>query len=78
MIESKKPAHDLESDGLLTTEETRRLAKCSESWVLAQVAAGRFPQPVRLGRRFTRWRAGDVREWLVDPAAWIESHKVAA
>ena len=28
------------------------------------VAAGRFPQPARIGERVTAWRAADVRAWM--------------
>lgn len=32
--------------------------------IYRKVAAGKFPQPVRLGVRCTRWRSDDVRAWL--------------
>lgn len=28
------------------------------------IAAGEFPQPERRGKRWSRWRAGSVLEWL--------------
>lgn len=31
---------------------------------LEEVAAGRAPQPVRLGKRCTCWKWGDIRKYL--------------
>lgn len=35
-----------------------------------RVAEGRFPKPLKLGPRCSRWRACDIREWLADPVNW--------
>jgi hypothetical protein len=34
-----------------------------------RVAAGEFPEPVKLGERVTAWRAQDVRMWLAAQGA---------
>lgn len=31
-----------------------------------EVAAGRFPKPVKFGGRITAWRVADVRRWLAE------------
>ncbi len=36
----------------------------SPSTLWRRVRDGSFPQPVKLGERFTCWRVGDVRAWL--------------
>ena len=54
---------------LLDLADLMRAYSASRSWVYAMVAAGKLPQPVRLGRRFTRWRASDVAVHLQEMAA---------
>ena len=44
-------------------------------WVYAQLAKGRFPEPVFKGGRFTRWRWGSIVEYLRDPAGWLAANK---
>jgi prophage regulatory protein len=31
---------------------------------------GRFPAPRRVSDRCSRYRAGDIRRWLLDPRSW--------
>ena len=40
----------------------------SAASIWRKVAAGSFPQPVKLGVRTTAWRVSDVRAWLVAQA----------
>lgn len=40
----------------------------SAASIWRKVAAGAFPQPVKLGARTTAWRVSDVRAWLVAQA----------
>lgn len=42
--------------------------RMSSSWVQDEVREGRFPQPLRFGARCTRWRAADVRAYLIKRA----------
>lgn len=37
--------------------------------IYRKVASGNFPQPLRFGRRCTRWRADCVRSWLTAQVA---------
>lgn len=43
----------------------------SKTTIYAQVAAGEFPRPIKLGPRATGWIAADV-------ARWVESRRAAA
>lgn len=48
-------------------------AAFSRSHLYGLIAKGHFPKPaIRYGRRFTRWRAHEVQEWLSDPQGWID------
>lgn len=38
------------------------------------VGAGEFPQPVRLGKRVTAWRAEDVNAWIREQGQQPQSH----
>ena len=40
------------------------IIKGSRAWLLAMTRDGKFPQPIRLGQRFTAWRESDVMVWI--------------
>jgi len=40
----------------------REVALCRSS-IYAAISEGRFPSPVRIGRRAVAWRAEDVEAW---------------
>jgi excisionase family DNA binding protein len=48
---------------LLTAEEVAAMLGVSERTLWRLLSAGKVPTPVRFGRN-TRWRAGEVREWI--------------
>lgn len=48
----------------MTLAEVCALLKCGKSWLYAQIKAGAFPLPEKRGRKFSRWRAGDVLAYL--------------
>jgi predicted DNA-binding transcriptional regulator AlpA len=53
-----------------------------KTFVYDAVREGRMPRPLRLSSRCSRWRAGDIREYLRDPLNWssgkaIDAHMVA-
>lgn len=62
----------LPDQGFLDRRELIEVAKVGikKSEIHARVAEGRFPAPVHLGTRCSRWRVGDIRSWLADPAKW--------
>lgn len=49
---------------LLTMPEVSQKVRRSRSMLYADIAAGRFPAPVRTGKRSVAWRASDVEAWL--------------
>ena len=51
-------------DALLKVATVGAVTGLSSSSIFRKVAAGEFPQPVRLGKRCTRWRASLVTAWL--------------
>ena len=60
---------DLAEVALLDIRDVCAAVRISASWVHEEVRAGRFPQPLRYGPRCTRWRAADVRQYLIERAA---------
>lgn len=55
----------LEDLALVDIKVVRKLMGVTSSTpVYDRLRAGAFPQPVRLSKRCTRWRMGDIRAWL--------------
>ena len=48
---------------LLRREEVEERFGVSRSWIYLEMRAGRFPEPVRIGKRAVRWRVSDLDEW---------------
>lgn len=48
---------------LLRREEVEERFGVSRSWIYAEMRAGRFPEPVRIGSRSVRWKVADLDEW---------------
>lgn len=60
-----QPLHALQlDDALLKIRTVGQGTGMSSATIYRKVAAGEFPQPVRLGKRCTRWKAADVRAWI--------------
>ena len=57
-------------DRLITDKEVAHLIGASRSWPWKLVQEGKFPEPIRLSSRCTRWRLSDVRKWMSDPQGW--------
>ncbi|MBA3597951.1 MAG: AlpA family phage regulatory protein [Methylibium sp.] len=51
-------------DALLKIGTVAAVTGSSPTSLYRWLEAGRFPQPIRLSSRCTRWRAGDVTAWL--------------
>jgi predicted DNA-binding transcriptional regulator AlpA len=49
----------------------------SESWWLAEVRAGRAPEPVRYGRAITVWLREDLDRWIDERAGRIAAMPAA-
>ena len=56
-------------DALLKIQTVATVTALSASSIFRKTAAGEFPEPIRLGKRCTRWRAVDVRAWLAAQVA---------
>lgn len=57
-------------DRFITDREVAHLLGASRSWPWKLVQAGKFPTPVKLSPRCTRWRLSSVREWMANPNGW--------
>lgn len=64
-------------DRLISDREVAHLLGASRSWPWKLVRDHRFPKPIQLSARCTRWRLSDVRAWMADPQGWATSHKEA-
>jgi prophage regulatory protein len=63
--QSRQPLQAAENpDALLLAQTVTALTGMSISTLYRKMAADQFVQPIRLGARCTRWRAGDVTAWL--------------
>ena len=48
---------------LMRREEVEERFGVSRSWIYGEMRAGRFPEPVKIGKRSVRWRVVDLDEW---------------
>ena len=51
---------------LMRREEVEERFGVSRSWIYCEMRAGRFPEPVKIGKRGVRWRVVDLDEWAAD------------
>ena len=49
---------------LITRFEVERLASISRAAIYAQMSAGTFPRPVKIGPQAVRWRKDEVLTWI--------------
>ena len=54
----------LDRAAILRRPQVEALIGLSRSVIYTMVSEGRFPRPVRLGKRAVGWRSGDVAAWL--------------
>lgn len=57
-------------DRLIPDKEVARLLGASRSWPWKLARDGKFPKPIKLSERCTRWRLSDVQAWMQDPQGW--------
>ena len=57
-------ARSMLSVRLLRIWEVELLTGTKKSWILACVADGSFPKPIKLSSRITVWRGQDVLDWM--------------
>ena len=60
----------LVDDRLITDKEVAHLLGSSRSWPWKLAQDGRFPKPIKLTPKFTRWRLSEVLAWINNPDAW--------
>lgn len=62
---AQQPLHAAQvAEALLRLSTVEAITGLSRSTIYAKVKAGEFVEPIRLGARCTRFRAGDVQAWL--------------
>ena len=66
------PAFQIEQR--LTLGQVMLITGMGRTWIYRQIAKKEFPEPERAGRRCSRWRAGDVLNWLEDRRAEGDSN----
>jgi prophage regulatory protein len=57
------------ADALLRLSTVEAITGLGKSSIYSKLAKNEFPQPVRIGARCTRFRAGDVQAWLAAQSA---------
>ena len=71
-MNEQKLVSTLSSPGLMAAKEVTKTANISRAHLHSLVQRRQFPQPaLRIGTRYTRWKACDVHAWLADPQSWI-------
>lgn len=69
-VRAQQPLHAAQlADALLRLRTVEAITGLSRSTIYAKLKAGEFVEPIRLGARCTRFRAGDVQAWLAAQAA---------
>jgi predicted DNA-binding transcriptional regulator AlpA len=61
-------------DRRINIKEVCHIVGGGRAWVSKKVAAKEFPQPVRIGTRFTRYSLREVLEYARDPEAWTAAN----
>lgn len=61
MDETNEPSAPLT---FLRVRDVADMTGLSRSTIYDRIREGRFPTPVRMGMRMSRWRSDEVREWL--------------
>jgi len=60
----------LPDDALVAKDIRRAVTGLGDSQTYELIKARRFPAPLKLGARCSRWRMGDLRRWLADPLGY--------
>jgi predicted DNA-binding transcriptional regulator AlpA len=55
---------ELDRESLMDLAEVLARIKMGKTWLYAEIAAGRFPQPIKLSPKAARWKAGWVFDYL--------------
>lgn len=49
---------------LIRLEDVMKMTALSRSSIYACIAEGRFPKPLRIGRRAVAWRESEILNWI--------------
>ncbi len=60
----REDTHMDSASRLIRLKEVRQLTSLSTSTVYRLIAAGKFPQPVKLSERASAWPEAEVRAWI--------------
>jgi predicted DNA-binding transcriptional regulator AlpA len=78
MSENKQPPA-VNWQGLMTAKEIVEAVRISRAHWHSLVKEGKAPPPaIRIPPRYTRWNAGEVKEWLASPTAWLAARSTSA
>lgn len=51
-------------NALWSLKTVRQHTEFSSATIYRKVAQGTFPQPIRFGKKCTRWKAADIAAWM--------------
>lgn len=80
VVSSDKKRNDMQyepKDPLLRIAEVRKLTRRSTSRIYADMSAGIFPRPIRIGARAVAWRQSEVSTWLDQRVAERDQREAA-
>jgi predicted DNA-binding transcriptional regulator AlpA len=63
------------ADAWLDLADIKQRAKISKSAFYKAIQDGRAPAPIKLSRRFARWPAWQIADWMADPLLWAERNR---
>ena len=75
---SLSPTLPTEPLSLVSLDVVCGVTGTKKTFVYDAMREGRMPAPLRLSSRCSRWRAGDIREYLRDPLNWSASKAIDA
>lgn len=52
------------TDRLLKIAEVKATISMGHTWIYEQIAAGKFPAPVKLSEKCSRWRESEIAAWM--------------
>lgn len=67
---SSQPQHSpqLIEASLIDVKSVEKMLSISRRTIYERVQEGKFPAPIRLSSRCSRWRFSDVRDWIAQQA----------
>lgn len=60
---------------LLNVNQVAKLLGVSTRTAIRMADAGRMPRPLKLTSRVARWRAAEMRQWIIDGCKPVRSMK---